>query len=70
VNGAEILEVLHQLPVVNQFLTSLYNCHYADFFVALGKTALLFLIPSIKIKLNPWGRCLVNLKGATSEPGQ
>ncbi|CAH3151112.1 unnamed protein product [Porites lobata] len=37
VNGAEILEVLHQLPVVNQFLTSLYNCHYADFFVALAQ---------------------------------
>ncbi|KAM7431991.1 26S proteasome non-ATPase regulatory subunit 6 [Porites harrisoni] len=30
-------EVLHQLPVVNQFLTSLYNCHYADFFVALAQ---------------------------------
>ncbi|CAH3151120.1 unnamed protein product, partial [Porites lobata] len=40
VNGAEILEVLHQLPVVNQFLTSLYNCHYADFFVALGTLTL------------------------------
>jgi len=37
VNGAEILEVLHQLPVASQFLLSLYNCHYADFFLALGK---------------------------------
>jgi len=36
VNGAEILEVLHQLPVTSQFLLSLYNCHYADFFLALG----------------------------------
>ena len=36
VNGAEILEVLHQLPVTSKFLLSLYNCHYADFFLALG----------------------------------
>lgn len=37
VNGAEILEVLHQLPITNQFLLSFYNCHYADFFLALAK---------------------------------
>jgi len=37
VNGAEILEVLHQLPTIKKFLLSFYNCHYDEFFVALGK---------------------------------
>ncbi|KAK2571459.1 26S proteasome non-ATPase regulatory subunit 6 [Acropora cervicornis] len=37
VNGAEILEVLHQLPTASQFLLSFYNCHYSEFFVALAK---------------------------------
>jgi 26S proteasome regulatory subunit N7 len=37
VNGAEILEVLHQLPVIKQFMLSFYHCHYAEFFKALGR---------------------------------
>ena len=37
VGGSEILEVLHGLPSVKEFLFSLYNCHYGDFFKALGK---------------------------------
>ncbi|KXJ20234.1 26S proteasome non-ATPase regulatory subunit 6 [Exaiptasia diaphana] len=37
VNGAEILEVLHQLPVIKKFLLSFYNCHYDDFFKALAE---------------------------------
>ena len=32
VKGSEIQEVLHQLPDVKDYLSSLYNCHYADFF--------------------------------------
>lgn len=35
--GSEILEVLHSLPDVKEYLFSLYNCHYADFFVNLAK---------------------------------
>ena len=35
--GAEILEVLHGLPQVKNFLFSLYECRYADFFKSLGK---------------------------------
>lgn len=37
VKGSEILEVLHSLPDVKDFLFSLYNCQYADFFVNLAK---------------------------------
>ncbi|EDO30816.1 predicted protein [Nematostella vectensis] len=37
INGAEILEVLHQLPVIKQFLVSLYECHYSEFFTALAQ---------------------------------
>ena len=36
--GAEILEVLHSLPQVKNFLFSLYECRYADFFKSLGKS--------------------------------
>lgn len=37
VNGAEVLEVLHQLPEISSFLMSLYNCHYDEFFRSLAK---------------------------------
>merc|ERR1712107_132442 len=37
IQGSEILEVLHQIPEVNQYLFSLYNCQYAEFFQCLGK---------------------------------
>jgi len=37
IKGSEILEVLHQIPEVNQYLFSLYNCQYAEFFQCLGK---------------------------------
>uniref|UniRef100_A0A0K8TMF9 26S proteasome non-ATPase regulatory subunit 6 n=1 Tax=Tabanus bromius TaxID=304241 RepID=A0A0K8TMF9_TABBR len=36
VKGSEIQEVLHSLPDVKQFLFSLYNCQYADFFLNLA----------------------------------
>ena len=32
VKGSEILEVLHQCPKIKQFLSSFYNCQYAEFF--------------------------------------
>jgi len=37
IRGAEILEVLHSLPDVKQYLFSLYNCQYKDFFASLSK---------------------------------
>jgi len=37
IKGSEILEVLHQTPQVKQYLFSLYNCQYGEFFTALGK---------------------------------
>jgi len=37
IKGSEILEVLHQIPQVNKYLFSLYNCQYAEFFQCLGK---------------------------------
>lgn len=36
VKGAEIQEVLHSLPNVKQYLFSLYNCQYSDFFKELS----------------------------------
>lgn len=35
IRGSEIQEVLHSLPSVKQYLFSLYNCQYAEFFRAL-----------------------------------
>ena len=40
VEGADINEVLHDLPLFKNFIYSLYNAQYADFFVALGKFAI------------------------------
>lgn len=37
IKGSEILEVLHTNPDTKDYLFSLYNCHYADFFKNLGK---------------------------------
>lgn len=37
IRGAEIIEVLHGLPHVKEYLTSLYECRYADFFKGLAK---------------------------------
>jgi len=37
IKGSEILEVLHQLPGAKNYLFSLYNCQYAEFFQELGK---------------------------------
>lgn len=36
IKGSEILEVLHSLPRVREFLFSLYDCHYATFFKVLA----------------------------------
>ncbi|ENN76580.1 26S proteasome non-ATPase regulatory subunit 6 [Dendroctonus ponderosae] len=37
VKGSEILEVLHSEPFVKEYLFSLYNCQYAEFFTNLAK---------------------------------
>lgn len=37
VRGSEIQEVLHGLPTVREYLMSLYDCRYADFFLSLGQ---------------------------------
>jgi len=36
VKGAEILEVLHQCPEIREYLFSLYNCQYKQFFIKLA----------------------------------
>ncbi|KAF0291335.1 26S proteasome non-ATPase regulatory subunit 6 [Amphibalanus amphitrite] len=36
VKGSEILEILHGEPAVREFVFSLYECRYADFFKALA----------------------------------
>lgn len=35
IKGAEILECLHQLPLLNKYLHSLYECQYREFFISL-----------------------------------
>jgi len=37
IKGAEILECLHELPSLNKYLHSLYECSYSDFFQSLTK---------------------------------
>ncbi|XP_012258466.1 26S proteasome non-ATPase regulatory subunit 6 [Athalia rosae] len=37
IKGSEILEVLHTNPDTKDYLFSLYNCHYADFFKNLAQ---------------------------------
>ena len=39
IKGAEILEVLHSLPNIRQYLFSLYECRYSVFFQSLGESA-------------------------------
>lgn len=51
IKGAEILEVLHSLPSVRQYLFSLYECRYSVFFQSLGEDAF-FLFDYIREKLN------------------
>lgn len=37
VNGSDINEVLHDLPLFRKYIDSLYNAQYAEFFVALAE---------------------------------
>lgn len=37
IKGSEILEVLHSEPFVKDYLFSLYNCQYAEFFKNLSE---------------------------------
>jgi len=37
IRGSEILEILHGLPLIKEYLFSLYECRYADFFRSLAK---------------------------------
>jgi len=37
VRGSEIAEVLHGLPKIKRYLTSLYDCHYSEFFLSLAE---------------------------------
>lgn len=36
IKGSEIHEILHGCPVVKQYLNSLYDCHYGEFFRLLA----------------------------------
>jgi len=37
VKGSEIADVLHGLPKIKRYLTSLYDCHYSEFFLSLAE---------------------------------
>ncbi|CAF1627730.1 unnamed protein product, partial [Didymodactylos carnosus] len=36
IRGSEVLEILHGLPVIKDYLFSLYECRYGDFFKCLA----------------------------------
>jgi len=42
VEGADINEVLHELPLFKSYITSLYSAQYAEFFVALSEVESIF----------------------------
>jgi 26S proteasome regulatory subunit N7 len=39
IEGPEIREALHELPLHSRFVDSLYNCHYEDFFKSLAEVS-------------------------------
>ena len=49
VHGAEILEILHAQPALKEYLMSLYDCRYAEFFKSLGECFTLLLLPTNEI---------------------
>jgi len=44
VKGSEILEVLYGLPDIREYLFSLYECKYEQFFSHLGKPFIVCLL--------------------------
>jgi 26S proteasome regulatory subunit N7 len=36
VNAPEVLEVIHEIPDLSNYVNSLYNCNYVQFFSSLG----------------------------------
>jgi hypothetical protein len=72
VRGPEIQEQLYQLPIVKELLTSLYECHYAVFFRALGTPA---AVRHIAFQAHcagrlPGGLCSHRSDGGGHVPGQ
>jgi len=75
IKGSEILEVLHQLPNTKNYLFSLYNCQYADFFQELGKVEQLmkadrYLFPHYKyyvreVKIKAYAQLLESYSSLT-----
>ncbi len=46
INGADVQEVLHGYPELNQYVNSLYYCQYDKFFESLSKHfPLFYLVP-------------------------
>lgn len=58
--GAEILEVLHAQPATKEYLMSLYDCKYSEFFKSLGK----FIARPIGVELlvREWLRYLCSVQ--------
>ncbi|KIO04260.1 hypothetical protein M404DRAFT_950751 [Pisolithus tinctorius Marx 270] len=42
----EVISVLPELPVLEDLLRNLYDCHYAKFFVVLATLEQTYLLPS------------------------
>ena len=43
ISAPEVIQVLHELPILNELTKSLYDCHYNKLFIALGKCSPYFL---------------------------
>ena len=52
ISAPEVIQSLSDLPTLHDLVKSLYECHYAKFFVALGK--FLTIIAFLSTDLNPW----------------
>ena len=60
VKGSEVLEVMHGLPDIKQYLFSFYNCQYADFFKMLGECAMFVAFPKTIAGLKICGILVAN----------
>ncbi|KAG2049634.1 PCI-domain-containing protein [Suillus hirtellus] len=46
ITAPEVISVLPEIPILGDLLNSLYDCHYAKFFVALATLEQTYLLPS------------------------
>lgn len=48
VNAPEVLEVIHEIPSLSDYVNSYYNCNYAQFFTSLGAVFVAYFLAAIE----------------------